>query len=209
VGTKWGKFLCGLFFAALHLMIKKKSAGILLYRVTESGKEVFLVHPGGPFWKKKDKASWTIPKGEFSDDEEALSAAIREFKEETGFNPTGPFIPLASIKQKAGKHVHAWAAEGDLVPALMRSNTVTLEWPPRSGKKLTFPEVDKGAWFNLGIARKKINSAQLSFLDELESIQSTKVLDNLPPNGSEIIINEAPKPKKNINSGHIQNDNRS
>jgi predicted NUDIX family NTP pyrophosphohydrolase len=190
-------------------MAKKKSAGILLYRFTESGKEVFLVHPGGPFWKKKDKASWTIPKGEFNDEEEALFAAIREFREETGFKPAGPFIPLTSIRQKAGKQVHAWAAEGDLVPALMRSNTVTLEWPPRSGKKLTFPEVDKGAWFNLSIARKKINSAQLSFLDELESVHSTVDLDKPSMKESNMNMNEVHKPRKNIDSGHVQNDNRS
>jgi len=190
-------------------MAKKKSAGILLYRITGGGKEVFLVHPGGPFWKKKDKASWTIPKGEFNDEEEALSAAIREFREETGFTPMGPFIPLSSIRQKAGKHVYAWAAEGDLVPALMRSNTVTLEWPPRSGKKLIFPEVDKGAWFNIGIARKKINSAQLSFLDELESVNSIKVLDKPGMNESDMIMSVAGKRKKNINSSHTQNDNSS
>jgi predicted NUDIX family NTP pyrophosphohydrolase len=190
-------------------MAKKKSAGILLYRVTETGKEVFLVHPGGPFWKKKDKASWTIPKGEFNDDEEPLAAAIREFREETGFNPTGPFIPLTSIRQKAGKQVYAWASEGDLVPALMRSNTVTLEWPPGSGKKLTFPEVDKGAWFNFAIARKKINSAQLSFLDELELVHSIKFLDKPGLIDSNINVQDSSKPKKNINRGYTQNDNRS
>jgi predicted NUDIX family NTP pyrophosphohydrolase len=151
-------------------MTKKKSAGVLLYRLTGTGLEVFLVHPGGPFWKKKDAASWTIPKGEFTDEEEALSAALREFREETGFTPAGPFIPLTPIRQKAGKLVHAWAAAGDLVPALVRSNTVTLEWPPRSGRKLSFPEVDKGEWFTLPIAREKINPAQSAFLDELMEI---------------------------------------
>jgi len=152
-------------------MAKKQSAGILLYRRTDTGLEVFLVHPGGPFWKKKDTASWTIPKGEFAAEEEALKAAIREFKEETGFTPAGPFIPLASIRQKAGKEVHAWACAGDLVPALVRSNTVTLEWPPRSGRKLTFPEVDKGDWFTVDKARQKINPAQEAFLDTLLSLK--------------------------------------
>jgi predicted NUDIX family NTP pyrophosphohydrolase len=151
-------------------MRRKQSSGVLLYRLTDTGLEVFLVHPGGPFWKKKDAASWTIPKGEFTDEEEALPAALREFREETGFTPTGPFIPLTPIRQKAGKLVHAWAAAGDLVPALVRSNTVTLEWPPRSGRKLRFPEVDKGDWFKLVTAREKINPAQSAFLDELRQI---------------------------------------
>lgn len=148
-------------------MAKKQSAGILLYRLKDTGLEVFLVHPGGPFWKKKDAASWTIPKGEFTDDEEALDAAIREFREETSFLPSGPFLPLDPIRQKAGKIVYAWAAAGDLVPALMKSNTVSLEWPPRSGKKIKFPEVDRGEWFGLAAARQKINPAQEPFLDQL------------------------------------------
>jgi predicted NUDIX family NTP pyrophosphohydrolase len=157
----------GPLFATLPDMAKKQSAGILLYRLKATGLEVFLVHPGGPFWKKKDAASWTIPKGEFTDEEEALQAAIREFNEETSFTPNGPFLPLDSIRQKAGKIVYAWAAAGDLVPALMKSNTVSLEWPPRSGKKIRFAEVDKGEWFNLAAARQKINPAQEPFLDRL------------------------------------------
>jgi len=114
---------------AFRRIWQKKSAGILLYRVKEKGLEVFLVHPGGPFWKKKDAASWLIPKGEFPDDKDPLVAAIREFREEAGFTPSAPFAPLSPIRQKSGKKVWAWAAAGDLVPALMRSNTVTLEWP--------------------------------------------------------------------------------
>ena len=148
-------------------MAKKQSAGILLYRLKEKKMEVFLVHPGGPFWKKKDTASWTIPKGEFLDDEDSLAAAIREFREETGFTPDGPFVPLSPVRQKSGKQVWAWAAAGDLVPALMRSNTVSLEWPPRSGRKIKFPEVDRGEWFTLDVAEKKINPAQVGFLQEL------------------------------------------
>jgi predicted NUDIX family NTP pyrophosphohydrolase len=151
-------------------MKSKQSAGILMYRLTTAGVEVFLVHPGGPFWKKKDKAAWTIPKGEFTDEEEALTAAVREFREETGFTPVGPFIPLKPVRQKAGKQVYAWAAVGDIVPALVRSNSVTLEWPPRSGRKLTFPEVDKGNWFTLSLAREKMNPAQTAFLDELREM---------------------------------------
>jgi predicted NUDIX family NTP pyrophosphohydrolase len=151
-------------------MSKKESAGILLYRLSGNGLEVFLVHPGGPFWKKKDAASWTIPKGEITKEEEALAAAIREFKEETGFDAAGPFQPLAVVRQRSGKWVHAFASPGDLVPALLRSNTVTLEWPPRSGKKLTFPEVDRGEWFSMQTARAKINPAQIAFLNELEQL---------------------------------------
>ncbi|MHA4809226.1 NUDIX domain-containing protein [Flavitalea flava] len=151
-------------------MPKKQSAGILLYRLTDLGLEIFLVHPGGPFWKKKDAASWTIPKGEFRDEEGALPAALREFREETGFTPSGPFIPLTPIRQKAGKQVYAWAATGNIVPALIKSNTVTLEWPPRSGRKITFSEVDKGDWFTLEASRIKINPAQIAFLDELKSV---------------------------------------
>jgi len=160
-------------------MAKKQSAGILLYRLAGTGLEFFLVHPGGPFWRKRDAASWTIPKGEFTDQEQALAAAIREFTEETGFTPVGPFIALKSIRQKAGKVVHAWAAAGDLVPALIRSNTVSLEWPPRSGRKLTFPEVDKGAWFTPGIARQKINPAQAAFLEELSGVITSMQTGNV------------------------------
>ena len=151
-------------------MAKKQSAGILMYRLKNAGLEVFLVHPGGPFWKKKDAASWTIPKGEFTNEEGALPAAIREFREETSFTPAGPFIPLTAIRQKAGKLVHAWAAVGDIVPALVHSNIVSLEWPPRSGRKISFPEVDTGNWFTLPIARQKINPAQQALLEELQQI---------------------------------------
>jgi predicted NUDIX family NTP pyrophosphohydrolase len=151
-------------------MAKKESAGILLYRLIQKEPEVFLVHPGGPFWKNKDAGIWTIPKGEFTAPEEPLAAAIREFREETGFKPVAPFHPLAPIRQRSGKRVHAWAAAGDLVPALIRSNTFSMEWPPKSGRKLTFPEVDRGNWYSMGMARKKIIAAQIPFLDELEAL---------------------------------------
>jgi len=151
-------------------MAGKQSAGILLYRKTGSHVEVFLVHPGGPFWKNKDEGAWTIPKGEFTSSEEALAAAIREFKEETGCTLTGTFIPLAPITQKAGKKVYGWAVAGNIDAQALQSNIFTLEWPPGSGKKKDFPEVDRGAWFDLPGARIKINPAQTGFLDELEQI---------------------------------------
>lgn len=147
----------------------KKSAGILLYRTVNKKLEVFLVHPGGPFWAKKDIGAWSIPKGEFDDDEEPLAAAKREFKEETGVEISGEFIQLASIKQKSGKIVYAWAVEGDIDPAKIKSNTFEIEWPPRSGKLQTFPEIDKAEWFNYIEAQKKIISAQSPLIEELKS----------------------------------------
>jgi len=146
---------------------KKQSAGILLYRIADKRLEVFLVHPGGPYWKNKDAGSWTIPKGEFTADEQALQAAIREFREETGSTPVGPFLSLSPVQQKSGKRVHAWAALGDLDPAKMTSNPVEIEWPPRSGKRLSFPEVDKGGWFGIPDAIRLINPAQAALLEEL------------------------------------------
>ena len=147
----------------------KKSAGILLYRTMNKKLEVFLVHPGGPFWAKKDIGAWSIPKGEFDDDEEPLAAAKREFKEETGVEISGEFIQLASIKQKSGKIVYAWAVEGDIDPAKIKSNTFEIEWPPRSGKLQTFPEIDKAEWFNYIEAQKKIVLAQSPLIEELKS----------------------------------------
>lgn len=155
-------------------MTSKQSAGILLYRRKTGNTghlEVFLVHPGGPFWKNKEAGSWTIPKGEFTSDEPALDAAVREFKEETGADLKGPFQPLSPIRQKGGKRVYAWALHGDLDPAAIVSNTFELEWPRRSGKQKTFPEVDKGGWFSLDDARQIINPAQIALLDELEEAQ--------------------------------------
>ena len=149
-------------------MTSKQSAGVLLYRRKTEILEVFLVHPGGPFWKNKDAGVWTIPKGEFTNDEPALDAAQREFREETGYALTGPFQPLSPIRQKGGKRVFAWAAPGDLDPAKIVSNTFVIEWPRKSGKQQTFPEVDKGGWFSLADARLIINPAQIAFLDELE-----------------------------------------
>jgi len=145
----------------------RTSAGILLYRQGTAGVEVFLIHPGGPFWKGKDAGAWSIPKGEYTDGEEALDAAQREFKEETGTALEGPFTELTPVKQKAGKLVKAWAVEGDIDAAAIVSNTFRVEWPYKSGRWQTFPEVDEAAWFSIEAAREKINPAQAGFLDEL------------------------------------------
>jgi len=153
-------------------MNHRQSAGILLYRLNPAP-EVFLVHPGGPFWKNKNTGIWTIPKGEFTDDEPALNAAIREFREETGVLLKGDFAAPSPIRQAGGKRVYAWAIAGDLDPAKLISNTFDLEWPPRSGRMQAFPEVDKGAWYTLEEARALINPAQIAFLDELAAILST------------------------------------
>jgi len=131
---------------------------------------VFLVHPGGPFWAKKDAGSWTIPKGEYSAGEDPLDAAKREFREETGQAIDGLFQPLSEIRQAGGKIVTAWAVEGDIDPSTLRSNTFTVEWPPRSGKSRDFPEVDRGQWFTLAEARDKLLPAQCPLLDELASL---------------------------------------
>lgn len=148
----------------------KQSAGILLYQLREGQPEVFLVHPGGPFWAKKDLGAWSIPKGEFDDREIALDAARREFQEETGVAVSGELIELGSRRQPGGKIVHAWAAEGDCDPASLTSNTFPLEWPPRSGKIQQFPEVDRGEWFDLDTARSKLNAGQVGFLDDLSEL---------------------------------------
>jgi predicted NUDIX family NTP pyrophosphohydrolase len=146
-----------------------KSAGILLYRTKNKKLEVFLVHPGGPFWQKKDAGAWTIPKGELNDDEDPLSAAIREMGEETGIVVKGDFIELTPIKQKGGKLVYAWALEHNVDPEKIKSNTFEIEWPPRSGTKKVFPEVDKAAWFDMSTAEVKIIDGQIPLLKELKN----------------------------------------
>lgn len=148
----------------------RESAGLLLYRRREGALEVFLVHPGGPFWARRDEGAWSVPKGEPGADEELLAAARREFAEETGHTAAGPFTPLTPRRQAGGKRVHAWAAEGDCDPVALRSNNFTLEWPPRSGRSQEFPEVDRAAWFPLDEARRRINKGQRGFLDELERL---------------------------------------
>ena len=138
-----------------------KSAGILLYRLRNGCREFLLVHPGGPFWKKKDAGAWTIPKGEFTDHEEPFEAAIREFKEETGYELKADFKTLSPIKQKGGKQIFAWAAEGDIDCSKIVSNRFEIEWPPRSGKRQSFPEIDKAEWFSIDKAKEKINASQI------------------------------------------------
>jgi predicted NUDIX family NTP pyrophosphohydrolase len=142
------------------------SSGILLYR-HQPALEVLLVHPGGPFFARKDEGSWTIPKGELMTGEDPLQAALREFEEETGYKPAGDFTALSAVKQKGGKTVMCWAAAGDFEAAAIVSNTFEIEWPPHSGKQQSFPEVDRAAWFTVHIARKKINERQIAFIDQL------------------------------------------
>jgi predicted NUDIX family NTP pyrophosphohydrolase len=145
------------------------SAGLLLYRRRGKTLEVFLAHPGGPFWKKRDDGAWTIPKGLANENEDLLAAARREFEEETGIRPQEPFLALGSIKQKAGKVVHAWAWEGDADPAAIKSNTTRVEMPRGSGGWLTVPEIDRCEWFGLTAAATKINPAQSAFIERLKS----------------------------------------
>jgi len=138
-----------------------------MYRRQGNRLEVLLMHPGGPFWARKDLGAWSIPKGEYEDGEEPLRAAVREFIEETGLEPRGSFLELAPVRQKGGKIVSAWAFEGDCDPGSLRSNTFSLEWPPRSGRMKEFPEVDRAAWYDLDEAREKILPSQIPFLEEL------------------------------------------
>lgn len=144
----------------------KQSAAILLFRRTHRI-EVFLVHPGGPFWARKDAGAWSLPKGEYTDAEQPLEAARREFQEETGFPVEGEFVPLGEVRQAGGKIVTAWAVEGDIDASAIQSNTFEMEWPPKSGKLRSFPEVDRAGWFSLDAAREKLNLAQAAFLDRL------------------------------------------
>lgn len=148
----------------------RKSAGILMFRKKSSGVEFFLVHPGGPFWKNKDTGAWSVPKGEFEDGEEALPAAKREFEEETGVKVEGDFIQLKPVKQKSGKMIFAWGVEGEIDPSIIKSNTFPIEWPPKSGRFQEIPEVDKGGWFTINIAKEKIIPGQVPILEELFGI---------------------------------------
>jgi len=145
----------------------KQSAGILMYRIDRGGPSVLLVHPGGPFWAKKDLGAWSIPKGEYRAGEDPLAVAIREFEEETGVRLTGDFRALGEIRQAGGKRVTAWAIAGDIDPTAIRSNAFEIEWPPRSGRKQGFPEVDRAEWFPLHVAREKINPSQRELFDRL------------------------------------------
>jgi len=148
----------------------KKSAGLLMYRRPRGVLEVFLVHPGGPFWQKKDAGSWSIPKGEYMPGEDPLEAAKREFQEETSFMASGEFIPLTPRKQPSGKIISAWAFEGDCDASAIKSNTFLIEWPPRSGREQEFPEVDRAGWFSIPVAKEKIIKGQSGFLEELTQV---------------------------------------
>jgi len=149
-------------------MATSASAGILLYRIRSGALEVFLAHPGGPFWAEKDAGAWSIPKGEYQEGADPLESAKREFFEETGSSIDGKFVALTPLKQPSGKRVHAWAVMGDVDASSVRSNTFSMEWPPRSGKQQEFPEVDRGEWFTIPVAREALLAGQRGFLNELE-----------------------------------------
>ena len=153
----------------------KRSAGLLMFRRSGEELEVFLVHPGGPLWARKDEGAWTIPKGEYGPDEDAQAAARREFEEETGFQAAGEFFELGSVKQKSGKVVRAWAFEGNCDPQKLVSNTCEIEWPPRSGKRIEIVEVDRGRWFIVAEARRYIREEQVGLLDTLVSALESRV----------------------------------
>jgi len=150
--------------------MSKHSAGLLIYRRRANALQVLLVHPGGPFWAKKDAGVWSIPKGEYADPEIPLDVATREFHEETGYTASGPFVALGTVTQSGGKIVTAWACEGDYDASAIRSNTFVMEWPPKSGIQREFPEVDRAGWFTLDEAIKKILPAQREFLDRLQKL---------------------------------------
>lgn len=154
----------------MEMEMVKRSAGILLFRKRPSGLEVLLAHPGGPFWIRRNEGAWTIPKGEIKPGEYPLDAAKREFEEETGFVVTGTLLPLQSIQQRSGKIVNVWAVEQDVDPAVLNSNTFTMEWPPRSGRQEEFPEIDRAQWFAFAEARTKILPSQMDLLDQLEQL---------------------------------------
>jgi predicted NUDIX family NTP pyrophosphohydrolase len=150
----------------------KRSAGLLMFRHTGRVLEVLLVHPGGPYWAKKDAGAWFIPKGEILPDEDPLDAAKREFEEETSFASAGPYLPLGEVRQKSGKVIAAWAFEGTCDPERINSNTFQMEWPPRSGKQQTFPEVDRGGFFALSAAREKMSPVEAEFLARLQGLRT-------------------------------------
>lgn len=177
-------------------IVPKRSAGLLLYRRDERGLEVLLVHPGGPFWANKDLGSWTIPKGEYAPGEEPLHAARREFQEETGMAVDGDFLPLGVIRQAAGKLVSAWAHQGDLDPARLTSNLCSIEWPLHSGRTIEIPEVDRGAWFTIPEARRRILKSQQPVLDSF-----LLALDSVPPDRKPS-VRDSPD-RSSIDSGSI------
>lgn len=149
-------------------MPRRSSAGLLMYRTRNRQLEVLIVHPGGPYWAKKDAGSWFVPKGEIEPGEDQLAAARREFQEETAIVPTGPFVDLGEVKHKSGKQVRAWAFAGDCDPAAVVSNTFSMEWPPRSGRMQTFPEIDRAEFVDAMAAREKLNAAEYAFFERLQ-----------------------------------------
>jgi predicted NUDIX family NTP pyrophosphohydrolase len=146
------------------------SAGILMYRIHDGKLQMLLAHPGGPFFKNKDDGAWSIPKGEIEPGEDLFEAAKREFEEETGFTPTGPFTVLRPVKQKGGKMVHAWAFEGECDPSAIVSNTFTMEWPPKSGRLMAFPEIDRAEFFDVAAARRKIKAGQEALIEQIQQM---------------------------------------
>ena len=156
----------------------KQSAGLLMYRQTPQGLQVLLVHPGGPFWQKRNLSVWTIPKGLSEPGEDLFNTACREFKEETSLTPTGPFLELPEIRQSS-KRVKAWAFEGDCDPTQLHSNTFTMEWPPKSGRMQEFPEVDRAAWFSLEAAKQHILKAQIPLIESLQAQVGSETFNNL------------------------------
>lgn len=152
-----------------------------MFRIRNGALEVLLVHPGGPFWAKKDDGAWSIPKGEFRAEEEPLAAARREFQEETGFPARGAFLPLTPVRQRGGKVIHAWAFAGDCDPAELRSNPFSLEWPPRSGRRRRFPEVDRAGWFTVPAALRKIVPGQRALVAELATILRARGAPEVKP----------------------------
>jgi predicted NUDIX family NTP pyrophosphohydrolase len=151
-------------------MPKRNSAGLLMYRRRDAQMEILIVHPGGPFWAKKDAGSWFIPKGEIEPGEDELAAAQREFEEETAIVPAGPFLDLGEVKHKSGKRVRAWAFAGECDPAAIVSNTFSMEWPPRTGRMQSFPEIDKAEFVDAAAACKKLNPAEYAFVERLQKL---------------------------------------
>jgi predicted NUDIX family NTP pyrophosphohydrolase len=152
--------------------VRKLSAGILMFRKEGSTLQLFLVHPGGPFWRNKDAGAWSIPKGEYEEGEDPHEAAKREFREETGIEADGKFLPLGEIKQPSGKLITAWALEGDCSPSAVRSNLFSMEWPPKSGRQQEFPEIDRADWFSVSEAKKRIVKGQIGFIDRIVALTS-------------------------------------
>lgn len=148
--------------------MSRASAGLMMYRIHDGRLQVLVAHPGGPFFQNKDEGAWSIPKGEIEPNEDVLEAAKREFEEEIGVAPTGPFTALTPVKQKGGKIVHAWAFEGHCEPSAIVSNTFTMEWPPKTGRQAEFPEIDRADFFDTAVAKRKINAAQVPLIEELE-----------------------------------------